>query len=441
MISLDPAIIAIILFVSCLTVLVAGLPVAFTLGGVSVIFVVLFMGWDKLPIIAGSAFSLMTQIVLVAVPLFIFMAEILRGSGIAEALFVSVRRIFGGTPGGLAMGVILICTLIAAMSGVAAAGVLTMGILALPIMLRLGYDKTMAIGPVMAGGSLGILIPPSVSFVFYGALAKISVGRLFAGGMIPGLTLALLYMVYIGIRCRLKPELGPPLPPEERVGWKEKITSLRGVVLPMLLIAAVLGAIFLGMASPTEASAVGAAGAVVCAAVYRRLNWQMILDALVVTAKVTGMCAWILVGGLCFRYIFMYTGGAQVIGGLILGLEIAPLLIIFMMQLIYMVLGCFMDEITIMFVSFPVFLPVVASLGYDPIWFGVLFLINLQIAYLTPPFGYSLFYMRSVAPPGITIIDIYRSIIPFIPIQVAVIALVMFFPQLALWLPNLMIGK
>ena len=440
MISLDPLLIAIILFASTFVLLFTGLPVSFSLGGMSIILVILFMGWDKLSIITGASFSLITQLSLVAVPLFIFMADILRGSGLAEELFVAVRRIFGGIPGGLAIGTTLICTVMAAMSGVAAAGILTMGILALPILLQLKYNKTIAIGTIMAGGSLGILIPPSVSFVVYGALARVSIGRLFAGGLIPGFILAFLYMTYIGIRCYFQPELGPALPPEERVGWKEKITGLRGIVLPVVVVITILGSIFLGIASPTEASAVGVVGVIACAAIHRSLSWQLILDSMVSTIKVTGMLGWILIGGFCFRYLFIYTGGVDVVGGLITRLEIPPLLIITMMQLVYMVLGCFMEEITIMFVSFPVFLPVVANLGFDPVWFGVLFLINLQVAYLTPPFGYSLFYMRSVAPSSITIMDIYRSILPFIPIQIGVLALVMFFPQLALWLPKLMIG-
>lgn len=440
MISFSPLLIAVILFSSILLVLAAGVPVGFTLGGVSIVLVIIFLGWDKLPMITGSIFSLVTMITLVAVPLFIFMAEILRGSGIAEALFVAVRRIFGGIPGGLAIGVVLICTTIAAMSGVAAAGILTMGILALPIMLRLGYDKTMAIGPVMAGGSLGILIPPSCSFIIYAMLAQVSVGRLFAGGLVPGLILSFLYMTYIGIRCHFQPQLGPPLPPEERVGLKEKITGLKGVILPILLIFTVLGAIFFGLASPTEASAIGAGGAVICAAIHRRLNWQMVLVALVTTIRVTGFIGWLLIGGMVFRYFFIHSGGAEIIRIFMSELEVAPLVVIFIMQLTYMVLGCFMEETTMMFVTFPVFLPVVAELGFDLVWFGVLFLVNLQIAYLTPPFGFSLFYMRSVAPPGVTIMEIYRSILPFIPIQVAVIVLLMFYPQLVLWFPNLVLS-
>jgi len=440
LISLEPEIISFILIGSVFILLLMGLPVGFALGSVATVFLILFLGWNKLGIAVDSVFYLLDVPTLIAIPLFIFMADILRGSGLAEDLFVAVQRIFGGMPGGLAIGVIIVCTFMAAMSGVAAAGVLTMGILALPIMLKLGYDKTMSIGPVMAGGALGILIPPSCSFILYGMLARVSVGRLFAGGLIPGLMLASLYAVYIGVRCHFRPKLGPPLPVEERVGWKEKIIGLKGVLFPILLILSVLGAIFVGIASPTEASAIGAAGAVLCAAIHRRLSWRMISDSMVSTSRTTGMVAWLLIGGVCFRYFFLMSGSTEAIGNLIIGRELAPLFIIFMMQLVYMALGCFMDEATMMFITFPIFLPIVAELGFDPTWFGVLFLINLQISYLTPPFGFSLFYMRSVAPPGVTIMDIYRSILPFIPIQVAVIVLVMFFPQLALWLPNLLVG-
>lgn len=418
----------------------AGVPVAFALGALSTLVILFFLGTAKLSLLPSALFSMLFSLPTIAALQFILMAQILQGSGVAEDLFAFMRRLFGGVPGGLAIAVVAICTIIAAMSGVAAAGILTMGIIALPIMLKYGYDKSMAIGPVLAGGALGLLIPPSVSFVFYGALAQVSVGRLFAGGVIPGLILSVCYMSFIAIRCRFNPKLGPPVPVEDRVSIKEKIFNAKHLVLPVLLIVGVLGSMFAGVANATEASAVGAAGAVVCAAIHRKLNFQMIKDALVTTARFGGMIAWILVAGTLFRFAVMYTGIDTIITSFATKLPVAPLVIIMLMQIVYLILGCFMDEITMMFITFPVFLPIVRALGFDIIWFGVVFLVNVQVAYISPPFGFSLFYMKSVAPPQITMADIYKAIIPYIIIQIIILVVVMFFPVLSLWLPNLIYG-
>jgi len=307
-------------------------------------------------------------------------------------------------------------------------------------MLKKGYNKTIAIGPIMAGGALGILIPPSVSFIIYGMLTRSSIGRLFAGGLIPGLILSFLYVSYIGIRCYFQPHLGPALPLEERASLGKKIALSRGVILPILLIIAVLGSIFLGIASPTEAAAIGAAGAIACAAIHRRLNWQVLKETCYRTVRITGMVMWIVFGAFCFSSVFIATGGPELVKEFMLGLEVKPIIIILMMMVSYFILGCFVGEITILMVTMPIYFPIFLGLGYDPVWFGVLFMINMQMAYLTPPFGYCLFYMKGAAPPGVTMGDIYRSIIPFIGLQWIGLLAVLFFPQLALWLPEVVFG-
>jgi len=440
MIEVSPAVAVMVMFISMLALLALGLPVAFALGGAGVMCILLLWGPQALTVTVQSAWTTMLFYTLIAVPFFVFMAMILQGSGIADDLFQSMRLWFAGVPGGLAVGVVVICTIVAAMTGISATGVVTMGILALPIMLKLGYNKTIALGPILAGGALGFLIPPSVAFVLYGALVHVSIGRLFMGGVVPGIILSSLYTAYIVIRCSLQPKLGPPLPPEERGTLKQKIASLKSLVLPGLLIATVLGTIFLGIASPTEAAAAGAVGAVVCAAIHGRLNTAMFKEATITTFKVSGMVMWILIGAYTYKAVFFGVGGPALIRDFLANLPVGPIVIIFMMQVSFMILGCFLSELPIMMMTLPAYIPVIEMFGYSKIWFGVLFLVNMQMAYLTPPFGFTLFYMKGVAPPEVSMGDIYRSILPFVGIQFACLLLVMFYHELALWLPDLVFG-
>jgi tripartite ATP-independent transporter DctM subunit len=416
--------------------LIFGLPMAFTLGSSAVIAGLVYQGPSVLSLVARNTYGPMTYLVLVGLPLFVIMAGVLEGSGIAEDLFAALGQWMGPLRGGVAIAVVLVCTVIAAMSGVSTAGVVTMGLIALPIMLRKGYDKTIAIGPILAGGALGILIPPSTSFIIYGMLTQTSIGRLFAGGVIPGLILATMYMLYIGIRCYFKPHLGPPLPKEERVSLVEKIKLSRGLILPVVLIVAVLGSIFGGLAFPTEAAAVGALGAIICAAINKKLSWNMLKQTAMRTATINGMVMWILFGAFCFSSTFISTGGPIVVKQFITGLSVPPVVIILLMQVSYFILGCFVDEITILFLTIPVYMPILVAFGYDPVWFGVLFIVNMQMAYLTPPFGFTLFYMRGIAPSGVSLADIYRSVIPMVGLQWIGLLLTLFFPAVALWLPN-----
>jgi tripartite ATP-independent transporter DctM subunit len=416
--------------------LITGFPMAFTLAGSSIIAAWIFIGPHSLPFVATNIFGMMSSMVLIAMPLFIFMACALEKCGVAHALYNFMHQLLGPLRGGLAMGTVLICTVIAAMSGVTTTGVVTMGIIALPIMLKHGYHKSIAIGPILAGGALGLLIPPSVSLIIYGMIARVSIGRLFAGGIVPGLLLSFLFLCYIAIRCYFQPHLAPALPSEERVSLKEKLLLTKALILPFLLITAVLGSIFAGIASPTEAAAVGAAGALVSAAVNRRLDRQLLKEAAYRTMAVNGMIMWILFGAACFSSIFFRTGGPQLIKDVVLGAGLEPISFFLMALAILIVLGFFLDEITQMMIIIPVLLPIVIELGYDPVWFGVLFMVEVQMDYLTPPFGFTLFYMKGVAPPEVSMTDIYRSILPFILIQLSMVLAVLFFPQLVLWLPD-----
>jgi len=420
--------------------LVTGLPMAFALASSSIIVAWIFVGPMSLPFVATNIFGMMSNMVLVAMPLFIFMACVLEKCGVAHALYNFMQQLLGGVRGGLSMGTVLICTLIAAMSGVTTTGVVTMGIIALPIMLKHGYSKSIAIGPILAGGALGILIPPSVSLIIYGMIARVSIGRLFAAGIIPGVMLSILFLSYIGIRCYFQPHLAPALPRDQRVSLKEKILLAKGLILPAILIFSVLGSIFLGIASPTEAAAVGAAGALVSAAINGRLNWQMIKEASYRTMAVNGMIMWILFGTSCFTSIFFRTGGTKLVQDAIIGAGLEPIQFFAIALVIMISFGFFVDEITEMMIIVPILLPIVIELGYDPVWFGILFMVEEEMDYLTPPFGFTLFYMKGVAPPEVSMGDIYRSILPFIAIQFVVMLVILFFPQITLWLPDVLFG-
>jgi len=338
------------------------------------------------------------------------------------------------------MGTVIICTVFAAMTGVSAAGVVTMGLVALPVMVKRGYDKKLTVGSIAAGGGLGQLIPPSTIMIVWALWANESVGQMFIGGIIPGLILSALYISYIGVRCFRRPELGPPIPPEERTSWGKKFASLRAVLLPMLIIIGVLGSIFGGIATPTEAAAVGALFSLISAAIYRRLSWSNFTYALGGTLRVTGMVTWIIVAGACFAATFAAMGGQEFIMSTIGGLGVNRWVILIGMQIVYLILGCLMEAGAIMMLTIPIFVPLVEALGFSTLWFGVLFIVNMEMGFITPPFGVNLFYMRGVVPQDITMMDIYRSVLPFIVLQTVGLIICMLLPQTILLLPNLVFG-
>jgi tripartite ATP-independent transporter DctM subunit len=366
------------------------------------------------------------------------MACILEKSDVAEDLYEFMFQLLGPIRGGLSLGTVFICAVIAAMSGVSTTAVVTMGIIALPVMLKQGYDRSIAIGPILAGGALGLLIPPSISLIVYGMVARVSIGKLFAGGIVPGLILVFLFMSYIGIRSFFQPNLAPALPRKDRISWINLIKLSRSLILPVAIVTTLLGSIFAGIASPTEAAAVGVAGAMVSAAVHRKLTWNMLKDAAVRAMAINGMIMWILFGAACFTSIFFRTGGQRLIEDLLLGMGASPVMIFAFILLTLIILGFFLDEITQVMITVPVFLPIIVKLGYDPVWFGVLFMTQVQMDYLTPPFGFTLFYMKGVAPPEVTMGDIYRSITPFVLMQLIVVVFILLFPEIVLWLPNVL---
>jgi tripartite ATP-independent transporter DctM subunit len=439
--QLGPEIITPILFAGLVIGLVLGLPLAFVMGGFAMIVTFFVMGPNGFQIVVSSNAAVMGNLVLIAVPLFIFMANILETSGVADDLYTMMHRWMGPLRGGLAMGTIIICTLMAAMTGISAAATVTMGVIALPAMLKRGYQKEIALGSVSAGGALGQLIPPSIIMILYAVMAQVSVGKMFIGGIFPGLVLSGLFLLYISIRSLIQKDIAPALPPEERASWRLKLISLRAVLLPVLLVIMVLGSIFGGLATPTEAAAVGATGAIMCAAIYRRLTWGGIKEAAYRTLRLTAMCMWITVGAKCFTSIYTAMGGLELIKMTMTNLPMGPWGILILIQFIYLLLGCFLDPIGIIMITVPVFVPIMQTLGFDVIWFGVLFVVNMEMGFLTPPFGFNLFYMKAIAPEGVTMGDIYRSIYPFVMLQLVGLILCMVFPQLILWLPGKMIGN
>lgn len=438
MAELEPLTITAIMFFSMLVLMAMGAPLALALMISGMGSAYLMFGPGGLDLLLASAYSAMDNFLLVSLPLFIFMGLVLERSGITDDLFEMIHKWMGGIPGGLGVGTVLICALIAAMAGVSGAATVSLGIIALPAMLKRGYHKRLVTGTIMAGGALGFLIPPSVLMIVYAFLARESVGKLFAAGLMPGLMLAGIYMAYVLIRCRLNPALGPATPPKERFTTREKLQSLRHVVAPGLLVVTVLGCIIGGVTSPSEASAVGAAGALVLTALRGRLDWKLLRYVMLSTTKITGMLIWIAIAAVFFSRIYMGLGAGMVISDLIYDFSLSPYTVILFMLLSFFLLGMFLDDFAILFITVPLYVPIVRELGFDTTWFAVLFILSMQSAYLTPPFGYNLFYMRSVAPKSITIVDIYLSALPFVGLQILGLALIVAFPSIALWLPNLL---
>jgi tripartite ATP-independent transporter DctM subunit len=423
------------MFLSLLLLLLSGMPLAFVLISLAVLFTVLLWGLDALVLTVLQTYDVMTSDVLLAIPLYVLMASILQRSGIIEALYKAMELWFRRLPGGLAVGTIAICTVMAAMTGIVGAAVAAMGILALPSMLRRGYDEKLALGTICAGGTLGILIPPSIITIVYAATAQISVGKMFAAGIVPGMVLSGLYVSYVVIRTMLKPSLAPA-PEQIEVSWFEMFGSLKSLFLPTLIVFSVLGSIYAGIATPTEAAAVGVVGAMLSAMLQGQFTISNLSDAAMDTLRVTTMIMWITIGAKIFVSIFTGIGGADSLLSFIENLELNRWLVLLAMMGLLVLLGLFLDEIGIILLCVPVFMPIISVLGFDPVWFGVLFLITAQMAYITPPFGYTLFYIKGVLPPGIGMETVYRAILPFLVLQVLALILFMLFPDLVTWLPN-----
>jgi tripartite ATP-independent transporter DctM subunit len=429
-----------LMFGSLLLVLLAGMPVAFACGSIGTIFTLLLLGPSGASLGVVRTFTLMNNYLLAAIPLFIFMAAILERSGIMEELYEVIYRWMGGLRGGVASATVVACTILAAMVGVIGASETTMSMIALPEMFKRGYDKRLAMGAVLAGGTLGILIPPSVLMIVYGLVANESIGQLYAGSFLPGFLLSALYIAYITIRCWMCPAMGPPVPLEERLSFVQKLKIARGIIVPMILVVLVLGIMFAGIASPTEAAGVGAFGSIVIVTLQRKFSWSKLYQACENTLKATSMVLWTIFGANLFVALYVTVGGANFVEDSLLGSGMGPWGILLLMQVILLFLGCFLDWVGILMLCVPIFVPIIKKLGFDPIWFGVLYAVNMQISFLSPPFGYALFYLAGAVGPrlGITTREIWWAAIPFIALQVVGLALCIIFPQIILWVPQML---
>jgi tripartite ATP-independent transporter DctM subunit len=434
--------IALLMFSSMMVLLLTGQRVFAAIGCVATGFALLLWGEGASEMPFNASIALLNWYPLLTLPLFIYMGYMLSESGIADDLYRMFHVWAGPVRGGLAIGTIGLMVVISAMNGLSVAGMAIGASIALPELLRRGYDKIMVTGVVQAGSSLGILIPPSVVLVLYGMIARQPIGQLWLAGVFPGLLLAGLFVAYIAIRCYFQPHLGPALPAEERqVGWSEKVRLLGAGVVPLLIFFLMTGLFMMGVTSLVESSAVGAAAATIAALLKGRLNWQVLEDTIRKTLSISCMFMWIILAALCFGAVFDGLGAVQAIR--LLFLEqwgLGPWEVIIMMQLSFLLMGMFLDDTAMLVIVAPLYVPLVISLGFDPVWYGVLYTITCQIAYMTPPFGYNLFLMRAMAPPEITLQDIYLSIIPFVAVMILGLALVTAFPQIALWLPSRFYG-
>ncbi|MBF2760376.1 MAG: TRAP transporter large permease subunit [Ectothiorhodospiraceae bacterium AqS1] len=417
-----------VMFVMLLTLLVSGMPLAFVTLLVALIFTLGWFGPNALPLVTSRIFSFVSSFVFVSVPMFVLMAAILDRSGIARDLFDAMRIVGGRIKGGVAVQTIFVAVILAAMSGIIGGEIVLLGMLALPQMLRLGYDRKLAIGTVCAGGSLGTMVPPSIVLIIYGLTANVSIGDLFTSAFIPGFMLASFYVAYILFRAYTG-DVAPPLD-EDEMTRAEKLSKIKGLILPFIVVFMVLGSIYGGIASVTEASAVGAFGVLLSTIVRGEFSWSMLHSAAMQTLRTTGMIVWIGIGASALVGVFNLMGGIAFVSGLITGISQTPVVVILFMMLILFVLGMFLDWVGIALLTMPIFVPIVIGLGYSPIWFGVLFAMNMQVSFLSPPFGPAAFYLKSVAPPDISLGEIFRSMAPFIVLQITAVGLLIAFPAI-----------
>jgi tripartite ATP-independent transporter DctM subunit len=429
-----------IMFGSLLALLMAGLPLAFVTGGLAIVFLFILGDMDTLNIVPSRIFPLMTDYQLSAIPLFIFMAAMLERAGIIKDMFDVIYKLLGGLKGGLASATIIASTILAAMVGVVGAAVVTMGIIALPAMLERKYDPKIAMGSIMAGGTLGILIPPSILAIIYAVVAEQSVGELFIGAVFPGLMLSGMYVLYVTMRCYINPVLGPPIPVEERIGFSEKLALLKKMGAPIILIMVVFAALFSGAATPVEAAGIGTFGSFIVAALHGQLDWRTIREACITTLKASSMVIWIMFGATIFVGLYVLEGGQAFVTGALEATGLGRWGILILMMIILIVLGMFLDWVGILLLAVPIFVPIIKDLGFDPLWFGVLYLVNMQMSFLSPPFGYALFYLRGVAPPEIPMTDIFKAALPFLAIQLIGLIVIMVFPEIITWLPKQIYG-
>ena len=434
--------ITILMFGSLVLLLVLGLPLAWVTGGVGTIFLFLLFDSSGMIIFISRIFRTTMNFDLVAVPLFILMAAILQRCGIADELFQSAYIWAGNLRGGLAVGTVLACVIMAAMTGVVGAEIVTFGMVAYPAMEKRRYDKFLALGSICSGGGLATLIPPSVLFIVYAMSAGCSIPDLFLAGVFPGLILAALFITYILVTCYRNPEKAPLAPEHERnLPLVKKCIMLKGIIVPIILAVMVLGSIYAGIATPTEAAGVGVIGAIITAGTKRKLNWRLMKESIYECCWVSTMVMWLVLGAQTIIGVYTLAGGDDFVRNIIGTMDLGPWGTVILMQAILIVLGMFLEWIGILMLTTPLFLPILIELGFSPIWYGVVFCMNMHVAYLTPPFGPSVFFIKSVLPEDVTMTDCYKAVTPFTLMTLVAVAFVVAFPGLSTWLPEVVMGR
>jgi len=440
----SPQTVTLIMFGLLVVLIFTGFPLGFVILGTAFVAGFLFMGPDRVyGLVSAHTYKLMVNYILLALPLFVFMGSMIGSSGMAERLFSTLYMILGGIRGGLAITVIVVATVFAACTGVIAASVTTMGIIAMAPMVARGYDKSLASGAVAAGGTLGILIPPSIMIVIYGPMAEVSVGKMFAGAIFPGLVLSALYVLYIVIYCRVRPNAGPPIPVEERhvlPASRQLAMVLMYMVPPLGIIFAVLGTILFGVATPTEAAGMGAFASLIVAAAFKSLNWKSLRKAISETLRITAFAGLLTIGAGVFASIFLYLRGGEFVTAAVTGVPGGRWGSFVIIMLVIYLLGMFIEWIGSIYIVVPVFTPIGAALGFDPVWFAIMICVAYQTGFLSPPNAHAIFYLKAVSPPEVTIGDIIKGVVPFIGLVTIGLILCIIFPSIITWLPSVTVG-
>ncbi len=425
---------SLLMLVLMIGLLLTGMQLAFVTCFVAIVFTLGWFGVDAIPLVTSRMYSFASDYIFLAIPMFVLMAAMLDRSGIARDLFDAMKSVGRKVRGGVAVQTLLVAVLLASMSGVIGGETVLLGILALPQMLRLGYDRKLAIGTTCAGGALGTMLPPSIVLIIYGMTASVSIGDLFKAAFIPAFILAACYIAYVLIRCYINPSLAPDFSDEDLAAEEAKPSYFKALFFPLLSVATVLGSIYTGVASVTEASALGVVGIMISAVIRKEMSWKMLQESAMATMRTCGMIIWIGIGASALVGVYNLMGGIDFVEETILALSGgSPVATLLIMMAILLVLGMFLDWVGVALLTMPIFVPIITNLGFDPIWFGVVFCLNMQVSFLSPPFGPAAFYLKSVAPKEISLGEIFRSLVPFIFMQVFVLGLVIVFPQLAMW--------
>ena len=436
---MSPEILSFVMLGLIVVAIVMGIPVAFALATIPLVFGYFKIGMGIFPMFSIQSFGMMSSYSFVAAPLFIFMGAIMERSGIADTLYDAFYHLLGGVKGGLALATVAMATIFGACTGIVGAGVITIGLLALPSMLTRGYDKGLATGSIMVGGGLGVTIPPSIMLILYGSAAGVSISKLFMAAIVPGLMLGGMYLVYIYVRARMNPELAPSLDDKDRLRGAELVKlAVRSLIPPLFLILAVLGSVFFGIVSPSEAGGMGVLGALALIAMRGKLTKQIVLEAMTATMKISSAVLLISLAGKLFTGVFIFMKGDVALRSIMTYMELGPTGTLIMMLVIVMFLGMVMDWIALIFILAPIFTPILNTIGVEPLYFGILFCVTLQISNMTPPFAYSVFYLKTITPPNITIGDMYKGCVPFALVSALCPVLLVLFPDIVSWLPSLM---